>query len=296
MLACIGECMLEFSNQDGETYRLGYGGDVFNTAVYAVRTGVPCAFLSATGDDRMSRYLLASWEGESVDCSDVRIVPGTSPALYVIDNDESGEKQFSYWRDASPYRRMFEPGEYRDTFAQRLRRFDVLYFSGISLAVLEEEDRQWLLDALKTRRGDCRIAFDPNYRARLWPQGDAGEWFAKAYELADIALPSLEDASEIEAGITAERLAAEIRSEEVVVKMGTDGVYARVLEEQLKVAVPDVQAAVDTTGAGDAFNGGYLAARLLGRSPEEAIDIGQSLSARVVCHRGAIVPREVTDD
>jgi 2-dehydro-3-deoxygluconokinase len=48
---------------------------------------------------------------------------------------------------------------------------------------------------------------------------------------------------------------------------------------------------VDTSGAGDSFNGAYLAARLKGREPRDAVRDGLALAAKVVAQPGAIIPK-----
>jgi 2-dehydro-3-deoxygluconokinase len=55
---------------------------------------------------------------------------------------------------------------------------------------------------------------------------------------------------------------------------------------------PRVEMVVDTTGAGDAFNAGYLAARAAGLTPERAAATAQSLAGEVIQQPGAIVPVE----
>ncbi len=126
-LGVIGECMLEL-RADGENYRLGYGGDVFNTAVYATRLGLETRFFSATGDDHYSAYLLNAWAGEGVDTSHVRQLSGMKPSLYIIAIDSQGERSFQYWREASPFRHWLRSGQYRDDLFEKLRDCDCLYF------------------------------------------------------------------------------------------------------------------------------------------------------------------------
>ena len=57
------------------------------------------------------------------------------------------------------------------------------------------------------------------------------------------------------------------------------------------LATPAVTGIVDTTGAGDGFNAGYLSARLLGQTPERAVRAGQRFSGEVIRHFGARLPK-----
>jgi len=76
-----------------------------------------------------------------------------------------------------------------------------------------------------------------------------------------------------------------------VVKDGTEP--ALIIADGRQTLVPSVKAnAVDTTGAGDSFNGGYLAARLEGLSPVDAAHKAHAVAARVVEIRGALAPME----
>jgi len=59
-----------------------------------------------------------------------------------------------------------------------------------------------------------------------------------------------------------------------------------------RLPTPEVRTIRDTTGAGDSFNAGYLAARLLGLDPEASCGFGQQVAGEVIGHFGALAPQE----
>ena len=104
-IAVTGECMVELlpvRSEGGEAlFRQGFSGDTLNTAVYLSRLGgLETSYLSAVGNDPLSESMLDFWQGEGVDCSLVRRIPGASPGLYMIRNDRHGERSFFYWRSS----------------------------------------------------------------------------------------------------------------------------------------------------------------------------------------------------
>src|SRR5690606_23249229 len=148
---------------------------------------------------------------------------------------------------------------------------DIIYFSGISIAVILPEHRETFFDVLREcRAAGSRIAFDPNFRHQLWlDRKVAQEIISEAMRIADIALPTFPDEQALfgdkDADACADRLTA-LGVKEIVVKDGT--APALLVADGERVLVPSVAAqAVDTTGAGDSFNGAYLPARLNGLSP-----------------------------
>jgi 2-dehydro-3-deoxygluconokinase len=118
----------------------------------------------------------------------------------------------------------------------------------------------------------------------------------EAARLADIALPSFEDDAaafgDADLDATARRYAA-LGVTEVIVKNGAGRM--RALVDGAWSTYDPVPAAkvVDTTAAGDSFNAGYLAARLIGATVAEALAAGSTLAARVVGGRGALVAEAV---
>jgi 2-dehydro-3-deoxygluconokinase len=277
----IGEAMLELS-KDKEHWRLGYGGDTLNTAIHLARLGHDVAYLTALGSDPMNAELKAKWAAQDLDTSLVLDHPKRATGLYAITTDEEGERSFSYWRDSSAARDMFSLSG-MDAALATAAKADLIAYSLITLAILPEAARARLL-AL-----DARLAFDGNYRPRLWSD-PASAAFARdaAIARASIGLPTLEDETQISGETSANAVARHWQSlgcAETVVKIGAQGCR---LPDGSIIPPPQVLSPVDTSGAGDAFNAGYLHARLSGATPEEAAHEGHSLAGWVVMRTGAI--------
>jgi len=169
----------------------------------------------------------------------------------------------------------------------------MVYFSGITLAVLGEIGRARLLQALiETRRRGGRVVFDNNYRPRLWPRVEAARaaYHAVLAEV-DIALLTEDDERALFGYEDAEQVfAAYPAIAEVVLKRGADACLIRCNGERFSVPALKVDKVVDTTAAGDSFSAAYLASRLQGGSPEAAALAGHRLASRVIQVPGALIP------
>ena len=285
----MGEAMIELSSAGPGLWRQAVGGDSFNTAALlaALRPDWRVDYATRLGHDPMSEAVAAAIVEAGVGISRITRDPQRSAGLYMI-SLKDGERSFSYWRETSAARLMAEDAEWlRESFDGA----DLVFLSGITLAILAPEARARLLTALKGRR----VAFDPNIRPRLWESPEAMRaTIAAAAALSEILLPSFDDEAaafgDSDPLATARRYAA-AGVAEVVVKNGAGSPALLVRGEALAAPAPRPVAPVDTTGAGDAFNAGYLAARLDGAAPLEALALGQNLAALVVRHPGAVPPR-----
>lgn len=303
IIAAIGECMVELSpagTPDEALLRQGFAGDTFNTAWY-LRALLPASqtvrYVSAVGVDAMSTRMLDFMAEHGVDTSHIGRLPGRTPGLYLI-TLTAGERSFTYWRSASAARSLADdPARLKSSLAG----CRLAYLSGITLAILPASGRENLLAALgEFRAGGGLVAFDPNIRPALWPDAAtmrAG--IAAGYASADIALPTFEDDAALFGDATPEGCAHRIAAlgpYEIVVKNGPAPALLHSAGRQSRLPLPRVVTPVDTTAAGDSFNAGWLAARLAGASATEAVLAGQRLSARVILHRGALMPmREVRE-
>ena len=289
----IGEGMVELSRGPGDAanWRVGYGGDTLNSAVHLARFGRAVGFLTALGDDPFSADLRSAWLAEGLDPAMLLQHPGGHPGLYAITTDDAGERTFSYWRADSAARQLFRAPGIAAAVAAAARA-DLLMFSLISLAILPPGGRDALLDlARRVRDVGGIVAFDGNFRARLWRDtSQARAMRDRAIACCTIGLPTLEDEVAIDGPATASEIAARWRrggAREVVVKLGADGCL---VPDGRRVAPPSRLRPVDTSGAGDAFNAGYLHARLGGQSPEAAAAIGHRLAGWVIMRSGAVPP------
>jgi 2-dehydro-3-deoxygluconokinase len=287
-IVLIGEAMLELSRQ-GEAWRLGYGGDTLNTAIHIVRAGHDVAYLTAIGCDPLSAGLKAQWAAEGLDTSLILDHPTRATGLYAISTDDQGERSFSYWRDSSAARDMFALSGIEAALAAA-EQADLIAYSLITLAILPLEARAQLFALCqRVRARGGKVAFDGNYRPRLWASAeDARAARDAAIACADIGLPTLEDERLLSGETSADAVAEHWRAlgcGETIVKLVTEGTR---LPDGNILPPSEVLQPIDTSGAGDAFNGGYLAARTDGASVEDAVMAGHKLAGWCVMRAGAI--------
>lgn len=293
-VAAIGECMLELSGQNGPDWRLGFAGDTFNTLwALTALTGGSATYVSAFGDDPFSQRQIEFFAENGIGIGASPVIAGARPGLYAITLD-GAERSFTYWRSDSAARQLASD---RASLAKNLENQSLVYFSGITLAILDADARKTMLSAISNARATgSRIAFDPNYRPRLWPDRQTAQAaIADALAVSDIALPTFPDEQMLHGDRTPEETAGRIgRSvREVIVKNGELPALVSVDAIRQEIAAVPVAKPIDTTGAGDSFNGGYLAARLAGLMPTDAAGRAHRVAARVVQVRGALAPFEM---
>ncbi len=293
---CLGEVMVELSLNDAtpDTAGVGFAGDTFNTSVYLKRRapGLSVAYATKLGQEKLSDRIVALIDREDLATDLVLRSPDRLPGLYAISTDEAGERSFLYWRERAAVRTLFEPPalDLKTLFGTGL-----LYFSAITLAILAREDRDRLLDgASALRAAGTIIAFDSNYRPALWPDADSARVeIERAWRISDIGLPSVDDEMALFGDRDEDAVISRLNGWGVTdgaLKRGSDG--PRPLDGGDAPRCPPAPKVVDSTAAGDSFNGGYLAARLTGAGQADALAAGHGLASKVVQHRGAIIPPE----
>ncbi len=297
-IACIGEVMIELIAQPDGRAQLGVAGDTFNTAVYLARalagSDARVSYVTALGRDPYSDRIFSALETHGLDTSLVERREGAMPGLYAIDTDEAGERSFSYWRSTSAARTLFsEPCDVR---LDQLMAFDLVFFSGISMAILPAQVRTDLLSTIDAfRAGGGTFAYDSNHRPRLWESPEvAREVNVAMWSRADIALPSVDDETDLFGDKDRDAVRARLAGYGATfgaLKCGADGPMDLASGAVLTPTGPVIKV-VDSTAAGDSFNAGYLAAIVQGQSPLDAARAGHSLAARVVQKPGAIIAED----
>jgi len=301
----IGECMLEVQANGFGPSVLSYGGDTFNTAVYLRRCAAPTAievsYATGLGTDPLSQTLRKEWQTLGLNLNEVEYIDDKLPGLYLIETDSKGERTFHFWRENSAARAYFHSNV--TSLEKHLAQFDCLYFSGISLAILDDVSRTRLFALLKRAQlNGARVVFDNNFRPKLWPDRKlAQSIYLEAFAACHTAMITLDDhqavfdcASLEDALIHAQSLAIP----ELVIKRGANDTLVRQEHHTKWHSIPTrvVKQVIDTTAAGDAFAAGYLSRRLCGASAEIAAKFGNALASRVIQHRGALIPMEAFQD
>lgn len=301
-IAVIGECMIELS-QKGTDLSRGFGGDTLNTSVYVARQvpadALKVHYVTALGTDTFSQEMLDAWQKEGVDTSLIQRLDNKLPGLYFIETDPSGERKFYYWRNDAAARFWLDSPDSAQ-ICQRLAKFDYLYLSGISIAILNAESRQRLLTLLRECRANGgKVIFDNNYRPRLWQSKEESQQaYLDILGCTDIAFLTLDDEDMLWGEKPVEEVISRTRAlgvSEIVIKRGADScIVSDDQGEQHDVAAVKLpkEKVIDTTAAGDSFSAGYLAVRLTGGSAVDAVKRGHLTASTVIQYRGAIIPKD----
>jgi len=292
-LTGIGECMIELSQADRGLLRQSFAGDVINTLWYATRHQSDkwtSSFFSAVGNDVLSDEMLQFITQGGISCDRVVRISDRRPGLYMIHLD-GAERSFSYWRDHSAARLLARD---KDALSDAIAASDAVYFSGITLAILNDDDARYLIQLLgKARHNGTIVTFDPNIRPALWADAENMlQTITQAAAVSQLVLPSFDDeakafgdASPVDTADRYCRAGADI----CVVKDGSNSVVVHDGNHGTQYPTPPVVGLVDTTGAGDSFNGAFLAAYLEHGDLAAAVTTAQACAARVICHHGALI-------
>jgi 2-dehydro-3-deoxygluconokinase len=292
----IGECMVELSQAGDGLLRKGFAGDTFNTAWYAracLPAGWSVDYFTAVGDDPMSDEMLAFMASADIGTTYVRRIRGRTPGLYLIDLKD-GERSFSYWRDSSAARQLAVDA---DRLREAIEASDVIYFSGITLAILSHDSAETLLSELRRAKAIGKlVVFDPNLRPRLWTSLDTMHaTISEGARASTLVMPSFDDEA---AHFGDPSIAATIRryrllgAPMVVVKNGAEGVTVSTSSGESLIEAEAVTSVLDTTSAGDSFNGAFLSEYLKSDDPLAAARFAVKIAARVIREHGALIAPE----
>ena len=295
-VGAVGEAMVEMAPAGNGLYRRGFAGDTFNTAWHMAQLlegVIPVGYVTRVGTDGLSAQFVAELAASGLGTSGILTDPARTMGLYLVELD-GVERRFLYWRGASAARGLADDPA---ALAKAIGDAGLIHVSGITFAILSPGGRATLLDALAVaRRGGALVSFDPNVRPRLWSSAEEiRETMVQALAVTDIALPSFDDEAATWGDASPADTVARLRLagvREIVVKDGAGDVIVYCDGTSLSCPTPPIDGIVDTTGAGDAFNAGYLSGRVLGRDALTSARAGQAMAAEVLRTPGARAPKE----
>ena len=274
--------------------KINFGGDTYNSAVYFSRLTndkTNTFYSTALGKDNFSKKMISRFKNENIKCDYIRTDGENPPGLYSIEINEKGERSFSYWRDQSPSKYIFL-GSKGKKLVKDINNADVFYYTGISAGILDNKQRK---DLIKIGSTATLCGFDFNYRSQLHNNNKVSQLlFNEINNRVDIHFVSFDDAREL-FKIKNPLEIFEIINEKknlILIRYKNSIIFKNKQQEIKTVTVPHGEV-VDTTAAGDAFNGSFLAIMNNNKNVpvEENILISHSVTREVIKHRGAIISK-----
>jgi 2-dehydro-3-deoxygluconokinase len=288
-ILALGEPMIEFNQTTPgrPDYLQGFGGDTSNAIIACARQGASTGYLTRLGDDEFGRMFLDLWRAEGVDTAGVGIDAAAHTAVYFVTHGAAGHS-FSYLRRGSAASRM-EPAQLPSDLIRGAR---FLHVSGISQAI-SGTARASVAEAIAiARAAGVKVSYDTNLRLKLWGIEEARRTITDTIALADYVLPSLEDLQAVSGLDDADAIldwCFAHGAKNVVLKAGRAGCIAATAASRIAIAGHKVEA-VDATGAGDCFDGAFLARLDAGDDLVNAARYANAAAALTTTGFGAVAP------
>jgi 2-dehydro-3-deoxygluconokinase len=291
-IVCIGEPLFEFNQAPGKPYYLpGHGGDTSNCAIAAARQGASVAYVTAIGVDEFGDSFMDLWDGEGVDTTRVIRNPNADTGAYFVTHTPEGHS-FSYLRRGSAAS-LFSRADVPEDYIECAR---IVHVSGISQAISQSACEAVRHVVGEAHRKGVMVSYDPNLRLKLWPLERARAVIHEAVALAHIVLPALEDGVALTGLSDPDAIVdfyLELGPSIVALTLGSEGVLVATRDARSRISGHSVEA-VDATGAGDTFDGAFLARFLEKGDPFEAARYANAAAALSTLRYGAAasIPRK----
>ncbi len=290
-LISIGECMIELFSEEpieeADTFTRSLAGDSFNICVAAQRLGTSSGYITRLGNDPFAAYLLNTWTSLGIDTSQIKTVEGFN-AVHFVALMPDGDREFVYYRKGSAPTTL-EPSDLDPDYIGSAK---VLHCSGIAQAISETARATVLSAARIAKERGAKVSYDPNYRHQLWGHEEMREAAAELLPYVDYFLPNSSDDAPALIGSDdpfqmVERY-REMGVPVVAVTRGAEGAVIGCEDRMIEIPAYYPEGPIDSTAAGDAFNGGFIHGMLNGMSVEDAGHLGTITAGLKLRQRGAV--------
>ncbi len=279
--------MPQQSSQQPARFDQGFGGDTSNTAIAAARQGAKVGYLCSLGEDMFGDALLALWKRETIDTREVIRNRHATTGIYFV-HPHPQQRHFTYYRKdsaASQFSTEQLPFDY-------LSNSKILHVSAISQAISANMAEAVSVALQHAQSRGVMTSYDTNLRLQLWDKKQAATTIWAAMAHTDIVFPSSDEVSML-TGLTDREqmvdffLAKGVHT--VVLKCAEQGAYVATAEQR-HIIPPVPVTAVDSSGAGDAFAGAFLAAYSRGADLPTCGQKAAQVAATTVTGYGAVAP------
>lgn len=309
-IVALGELLIDFTQSgisDGgqKLFEQNPGGAPANLLTVASHMGYDTAFIGKVGADMHGEFLKQILKNEGINITSVVTDKKYFTTLAFVEIDERGERNFSFARKPGADR-MLQKEELDN---ELLSNCKIFHFGSLSLTA--EPAKSATLEAIRVaKEARAIISYDPNYRQSLWENEEVAKSTMKAVvKYADIMKVSDEESLLLTGAVDYDKAADELLNmgpQLVAVTLGNKGVLVAKKDgsEVKKEIIPAFSVkAVDTTGAGDSFWGGFLSCYLSCQKPISGLTLeeirkcavtGNAVAGLCVKKRGGIpaIPRK----
>ncbi|WP_061808792.1 sugar kinase [Rossellomorea vietnamensis] len=262
------------------------GGAELNFAIGCARLGLKTGWISRLGNDEFGRHIFNTVRGEGVDVSEVELVDGYPTSLNFKEIMGDGSSRTFYYRDRSPTTVLT-----KETLNEEfLKNTKILHITGVFPAVDKTKNIELIRHAIiEAKKHGVMVSCDPNIRLKLWSEDEARDVLRSFLPYVDILLTGIEEA-ELMFGTTDTNEIIEHCKQfgitHLAIKKGEEGSVGYVDGEYVEAPAVMAKKVVDTVGAGDGFDAGFIYGILQNWPLKKALHFANIIGSMVVSVTG----------
>ena len=288
----IGDALITFNPQAKgpmkyvNTFERKVGGAELNFAIGCARLGLQTGWVSRLGNDEFGKYILNFVRGEGIDTGEVKLVDGYPTSLYFKEILEDGSGRSFYYRSNSPTDTLTE-----ETLNEEyIKNAKVLHITGVFIAVNKDKNIGLIKKAAKiAKENGVLVSMDPNIRLRLWTKEEVKAAIHELLPYVDILLTGDEEADILFDTMETDKIIEEAKKlgiSYVAIKQGENGAVGYHDGEFIDAPPVKAKKVVDTVGAGDGFDAGFVYGILNGWSLDKTLTFATTIGSMVVSVTG----------
>lgn len=282
-ILCIGEMLIDFTpvSDKKNTYTANPGGAPANVAVSAARNGIKAGFLGKLGNDDFGRLLINTLKNDNVEILLPELTDEATTTLAFVSLDEKGDRSFTFARKPGADMLLSIPDVQKVDFSS----WDIVHAGSVSQSQSPEKDAV-LLALKKAKEAGKLVSFDINFRDKIWGFEECKSEVLKVFPCVDLLKISEEELDFVGGRDNIPAFMKEYDIAVTVLTLGGDGAVIffngkksveSLGEDLLEINIPAMKVkCIDTTGAGDAYWGGFLSS-LLRQGVKKVSDIDKSI-------------------
>lgn len=262
------------------------GGAELNVAIGCSRLGLKTGWISRLGKDEFGRFIYNFVRGEGIDVTEVELVEGYSTSLNFKEIMGDGSGRTFYYREKSPTTALTIENLNEDY----IKNSKILHITSIFAAVDKKKNIQLLKHAIQlTKKHGVLVSFDPNIRLKLWTKEEAKQAISEFLPFVDILLTGVEEAEIIFGTSDPKEIIEKSKAlgiSYVAIKQGENGSIGYHNGEYLEAPPVPAKKVLDTVGAGDGFDAGFLYGVLNNWPLNRILSIANTIGSMVVSVTG----------